>query len=261
MDEGQDERQPQTFRIFGRAHPERRPWWFAPFRVEWRSQDGRDVAMQCHMKDSNFHASLTVTSPLDATEIDPMDAKVQLEALVRARLDSIGLLHGAAIDCEVIQLELPDGAIEVLDTSFPGLQREDPDAQVRSLSITAELVTGIRLGLADLRQAIRTPLDTALFAYRGLDGLRADVAQREDIKDEAKSWARIREITGVERSQIDATKALADARRHGVAVDITHDQRAEALQLLQAAILAYAEWCQREVPEVRVNLSRTEPDD
>ena len=244
-----------TFRVFGRAHPERRGWWFKPTGVVRANALGHREELHATMVDSNFHAELTVAGPTSSV-IDPMDAKVRLETFVRTRLDAIGLVSGAAVDCEIVQLELPDGETLVLDTSFSGLEIEESKLLFRQLSLVAELVSGVRLGMADFRQAIRSPIDTALFCYRGLDGIRADVALNEELS-EAASWERMREITGLDlETDIGPIKDLADLRRHGHDASISSEQRARSLEVLQRALVAYTRWCATEVEPVRRALEK-----
>jgi hypothetical protein len=250
-------RQTATFRIFGRAHPERRGWWFDTIVVEHGFSDGTRVKLQGEMALGSFHAMMVVGADSELPDIDPMDAKVALETFVRTRLDTLGLLDGSAVDCEVVQLELPTGEVVVLDTGFDGLRVEDGDRDFAQLTLVAELVAGVRLGLADFRQGIRAPVDTALFAYRGLDGIRADIGAREALTSDSRSWSRMREITGLDRtSDIEPVKDLADVRRHGGDQSITSEQRRHALTVLQRALLRYAEWCAQELPGVREALRR-----
>lgn len=249
--------QTAAYRVFGRAHPERKGWWFETIAVERQLSDGTEVKLQGEMALGSFHAMMVVRADDELPDVDPMDAKVALETFVRTRLDTLGLLDGAAVDCEVVQLELPTGEVVVLDTAFPGLQVDDDDRDFARLTVVAELVAGVRLGLADFRQGIRAPVDTALFAYRGLDGIRADIAAREGLTSDSHSWSRMREITGMDRTaDIEPVKNLADVRRHGNDQSITSEQRRHALGVLQRALLAYAEWCAQELPHVRDALRR-----
>jgi hypothetical protein len=193
------------------------------------------------MTASEFVASLDIRS--DDSPPHWADARVYLEEVVRGVLDTIGLFHGCAVDCEVVQLETPDGEVFVLDSAFGGLNHDHTVQDFRAMSLASQFVRGLRLGLADFRVAIRVPQDTAFLAYRALDGIRADVAEREGIMSDAVSWDRMRAITGLSRPAIDAIKTIADARRHGVVVSVTNEQRAESLRLLQSALIAYCDWC------------------
>lgn len=207
------------------------------------------------MRSGNFYAVLQIQAQ-ELPDVPPMDAKVALEDFVRTRLDTLGLLHGAAVDCEVVQLELPTGEVVVLSTAFDGLEVETAEEWFPRLSLIAEFVPGVRLGLADFRQAIRAPADTALFAYRGIDGIRADLAAREGVQAEARSWERMRSVTGLDRAtDIDPIKDHADLRRHGIDAGISAEERAHALAVLQRALLSYANWCAEELPAVREALA------
>lgn len=237
-----------TFRAFGRAHPERLGWWFDLVGIDERQGDAVLRSLRAEMVGSQFCAALTV--PADDAP-DPMDAKVILEDVVRTAADTIGLFGGCVVDIEVVQLEVPDGSVRVLDSSFGGLELEHTADDFKRVLLGAQLVRGIRLGLVDFRLAIRVPHDTLFLAYRGLDGVRADLAEREGVLSEKKSWERMREVVGIDRASIDAIKPGADLRRHGSAVAVTHEEREVALGLLQRGLVGYTTWCAGNVPALR----------
>lgn len=225
-------------RIFGRALPERRSYWFEPLTLEERSADGRLVRrLQASADMSSFSATLWTSEP------DPDEAtlKNHLEGFLRGVLDSLGLILGEAIDCDVVQVQGLDGTVRTLDQSFPGLTLNGRTLQDTGFSQLCHVVRGLRLGLADFRLAIQSPEDTLFLCYRGIEGIRADLAEAENL-DRDRSWERAREVTGLTRAEIDAIKPVADARRHGSAMPVTQAQRAEALRLLQRALLEYAAW-------------------
>lgn len=225
-------------RIFGRVLPERRSYWFEPVTLEERSSDGRLVRrLEASADMSSFSATLWTSEP------DPDEAtlKNHLEGFLRGVLDSLGLILGEAIDCDVVQVQGLDGTVRTLDRSFPGLSLNGHSLQDTGFSQLCHVVRGLRLGLADFRLAIQSPDDTLFLCYRGIEGIRADFAEAENLNRD-RAWERTREVTGLTRAEINAIKPVADARRHGSAMTVTHDQRAEALRLLQRGLLGYAAW-------------------
>ena len=236
------------YRIIGRAHPERSGYWFEPIDITTSDTEGPLVRIQAQMSLSQFSAQMelrTVEAP------DWSDVKVNLEDIVRTVLDAIGLYSGSAVECEVVQMELPDGEVIVLNSSFDGLEIDYEQEAFRSTWMAAQLVRGLRLGLADFRLAIRTPHDTLFLVYRALDGIRADIADMESIGDGKASWERMREITSLSRNEIDDIKAKADLRRHGRSAPLTNEERRGALSLLQTALVRYRDWCTENLDEVR----------
>lgn len=180
-----------------------------------------------------------------------MDAKVILEDSVASILDTIGLFKGCFVESEVVQLEVPGGEVRVLGSAFGGLELPYTEEDFNRVWVGAQFMRGLRLGLVDFRLALRLPQETAFLAYRGLEGLRVEIANLEGISNEATSWDRFREIAEITREEIDSIKKAADDRRHGKAVLVTSAQRQEALTLLQRALITLSLWCAENVPEVR----------
>lgn len=244
----------QRFRIIGRAYPERQSWWFSRRETAAHGDDGETQWRICaEMTASQFHASLELRKV--PAGVSPMDAKVDLENVVRIVLDTIGLFHGSAVDCEVIHLETPDGDVLVLDSAFGGLDVDHTDEEFNAVATTAQFVRGLRLGLADFRLAIRVPHDTAFLAYRGLDGIRADIAAREGITSEGAAWERTRAVTSLDKKDLFELKSLADPRRHGGEARMTHADREVALHLLQRGLIEYAKWCGTNIPTIHTLLT------
>src|SRR5438093_5425542 len=91
-----------AYRAFGRAHPERQGWRYDVIQFGATTDAGPAWELLSGMEGSQFHASLK-----SRVELDPMDAKVEIEQHVRSMMDTVGLFMGAAVDCEVISLETP----------------------------------------------------------------------------------------------------------------------------------------------------------
>lgn len=231
-----------TYRIFGRALPERRAWWFDPIEIRWEDSPGRPLVRMTAAADlSNFSATYWLGDGV-SFDLSPADARNHLRGFVRVMLDVIGLLNGAAVDCDVVQFEGPGGVVTTLDSTFEGLAVEYDDEQFQRIAKAGHSVRGLRLGMADFRLAVAVPEDTLFLCYRGVDGIRADLMEAESITSDATAWERAREVTGLTLDEIIAIKPQADARRHGGFRTASHEEREAALRLLQRALLRYAEW-------------------
>lgn len=206
------------------------------------------------MADSQFWVRLEIEDP----NMSLLDARSFVDEHVRTVAETVGLLAGAAIDIQVTQIEEDGHSPVVLNSAFDGLDEHDM-VDFRTVAMAAVFRPGIQMALTDFRLAIRVGHDTAFLCYRAIDGLRADLAEHEQITNEGKSWERLRSICGVERTVIDGVKAAADPRRHGRVLPLTHEQRQAALSLLRQMTVRYAAWCATEVEELRTALTGTAP--
>ncbi len=147
--------------------------------------------MEASVALASFSASLRLLDE-SAPIPDRFDAKNQLQGFVRVMLDSIGLMHGAAVDCDVVQLEGPDGSVVTLDSSFSDLVIKENQSVLRRIAILGHFVPGLRRGLADFRLAIALPGDTLFLCYRALDGIRADISRVESSTTPRRGQERVR---------------------------------------------------------------------
>lgn len=90
----------------------------------------------------------------------------------------------------------------------------------------------VRLGLADIRMAIRNPFDTAFLCFRAIEG----------VKNRFESWDTFRDALTVSQPELMDLKSLADPRRHGSERHLSHDQRVAALQLAHRVIGRYLDY-------------------
>lgn len=74
----------------------------------------------------------------------------------------------------------------------------------------------IQFAIEDFSDALRIQNRNAMFLfYHSIESLRKYVGSAHAITDENKQWAKLREILGVPREDIDFIKTFADPVRHG----------------------------------------------
>lgn len=212
-----------NFKVIGSARPERRNWYFEPFGFR-----SGHFSFLAEMRGSRFVASMDV--PV-VDKIDLLTARNTAATYLRTMVDAIGYLNGAAIEADVTEVIGPDGRLFALDPEVLELRHPDYTAEdIRLLVSAAVNDHAVRLGLADIRQAIRGPEDTAFLCYRAIEG----VMQRFG------AWEKMHEVLGTDRDEIMRIKEWADPRRHGDHADLTHEQRIESLVLAHRVVGLYA---------------------
>ena len=221
----------KRFQVLGTARPERMNWFLDPI---WYSRsDG--VSFFAEMQGSRFVAGVEVP---DEAEVDLLTARNIAASALRSMVDAIGFLHGTAIDCDVSELIDPAGRLHAVDPTITELHSEYTREQLGRLFVAAVFDHGVRLGLADIRMAIRSAEDTTFLCYRAIEG----VCKRFD------SWDAMHAELGSDRDEVMRLKVLADPRRHGHAVDVTGEQRIAALVLAHRVLGLYAAYVYERLP-------------
>jgi hypothetical protein len=85
---------------------------------------------------------------------------------------------------------------------------------------------------------------SAVNCYRAVESIRREYLGGQEDTDAARkrSWVQLREIAGVEASEMFWLKGLADPRRHGGSVDLSHTDRERALRLARCAVERHCRW-------------------
>ncbi len=211
------------FSFIGTAHPERLNWWFD--RCEVVEPGG--VLFEAEMRGSRFLAHLTL--PEDEYD-DLLTARNHAAAHVRTVIDAIGLLNGSAVSCEISEAIDASGKMHALDPTITELRMEHRPDELRRLIAAGFNDHAVRLGMADVRMAILNASDTGFLCYRAIEG----------VKTLHGSWDKFRELFEVPYDEIMELKELADPRRHGGLVSLTHEQRIVALRLAHRVLLEHA---------------------
>lgn len=166
---------------------------------------------------------------------------------VRVVVDAVGYLNGCGYVVEIVQLVGPTtNQPIVFGVDIPALRPTDPDlsAPLTQMMQIFEDPRGSYLQrcLADLREAIRSPKDTAFFCYRGIESLRQFFVLGENIPSDKASWERFRAALGVDRATVDYVKEFADPVRHGASKPISDAERAEVFRKTWSVVARFIDF-------------------
>jgi len=140
-----------------------------------------------------------------------------VEQIVRTAVDAYGYIEGRGYDIEITSVITPDGGQSVFGVEIDELQKSKSERPVSFEGLWSLLgkCGELRQALADLREAIRSPLSTAFFCFRAVECLRQFFYKVEDGDETGPSWERLRSALRVDRSWILPMETLARAQRHG----------------------------------------------
>jgi hypothetical protein len=230
---------PNTFVFTGHVYPERYQWTMQPtYEAIILHHDGRSSLVKISLTMSQ----VIVTAHTNSTE-DALEMKNRITRSARNLADSLGFVTAAALDIEIISCITPDGTHHVFNTAFDGLLDHDPGTPESTL-IFNELIAHadrsgyIRMALADLRSAIREPLDTCVNCYRAVESIRHEYLQGNADAGPARkaSWGRMRDALDLPEEDLRWLEERATPRRHGRAIDVTGDERQRALRIARKAV-------------------------
>ena len=165
------------------------------------------------------------------SDSDLMTLKNTVESLVRNLVDVYGYLSGRGYDIEITSVVDPEGKHTVFGVGILELEKSQRD---RPLSFQ-QLVTvmgksyHLHLALGDLREAIRSPLDTGFFCFRAIESIRQHFKIKEKTTDKL-SWKILNKSLVIDRSWTDQVKKFADPVRHGDAINISGEDRILIMQ-------------------------------
>lgn len=149
----------------------------------------------------------------------------------------------AALDVEIISCVALDGTHYVFNTAFDGLLDHEPGTPESTIIFNEILAHAngsvfVRMALADLRNAIREPLDTCANCYRAVESICHEYLGEADDKDAARkaSWIKMKAAVGLPDEEVRWLEKRAIPRRHGRPIDVTEDERYRALKIARKAI-------------------------
>jgi hypothetical protein len=231
---------PKVYFFSGRIHPERYEWGINPiYDVIVLHHDGAKSRFRIGISASQ----LTVMVQTDSDD-SLLEMKNRVSRQARNLADALGHVTGAALDVEILTCVSPEGEHYVFNTAFDGLIKDAPGSEA-SQHIFNVLVRQagqsqfVRMALSDLRNAIREPLDTCANCYRAVESIRQEylVEGEPDTGTARKqSWARLREATGMEETELRWLAERAAPRRHGTPIDATHEDRERALRIARHVV-------------------------
>ena len=135
-------------------------------------------------------------------------------------LDVAGYFYGYGYDAEIVQMIRPDTPQKhVFGINVPALEGIVTEAGIQVGHIFSALGKPqgdyLRLALADLREAIKSPKDTGFFCYRAIESLKNCCAKRSNVANVNDGWEFFRRTYDFDKNEIMSIKAFADDVRHG----------------------------------------------
>jgi hypothetical protein len=164
--------------------------------------------------------------------IDVATLKNYVGDLVKAIVDTNGYLMGRGYDVVIDSVVSPDGRQTVFGVGILELEKTQGERplQFRDVFQLALKSQHLQRALGDLREAIRSSMDTAFFCYRATEDIMQYFRKEEDGDDRGLGWERMREALRIDRSWIDYLKGTADLQRHGLAPYTSGENRSIAMQ-------------------------------
>ena len=230
-----------VYTFTGRVHPERYGFGMSglPF-LTTLTQDGirSDYRIQLDYSQVSVQVRTDTRRPL-------LDLKNEATDLARIALDALGYIWSAGLDLEIVSCVDADGQLHVFNTAFDGFREEGPGAAEREQATLNLLIDksvtsqAVRQAVKDVRGAIREPSDTVFHCYRAVEAIRqeyVDAGQPDMSRARRDSWNRLRQVTGVEESDLRWLENLATPRRHGEPVSASQETRARAIRIARTVI-------------------------
>jgi len=235
------------YNFFGIVHPERANVTISRIGMILNLPEVGIVDVEVS---STITCSQISVSAYSLTKIEDVPSlKNYIEDAIRIEVDVLGYLNGCGYSIEIIQMIDSLGSPPVIfgvDIPIlrPALESDFTLAFSEIIDLFRDYKSdALRRSLADFREAIRNPKDTAFFCFRSIESLRHFFISEKNAKDKKQSWECLREELGIEKSEIEAIQVFADPIRHGDTRYISGAQRAEVYTITKAMIekfIAYA---------------------
>lgn len=200
-----------TYTITGIVHPER-----ADVNVtNVTAQIGHIGEFKYSVLKSRIAGQLTTQQPI----LNYRSAALIAERAVRGITDTLGFTNGCGYDVEIIQLlDLQTNSHQVF-----GIEEKIVSSLKVNERLSAETVAdlmktefGIYLerSFADLRESIRTPLDSGFYCYRAVECLMHYFKDTDDTSKK-QAWVNFRTQLVIEESILRDIQSASNPVRHG----------------------------------------------
>lgn len=195
----------------GKVLPERANVSITPLEINMDAIDA-DISGIATVSIAVSQVSVVLNTNSDSSLLT---LKNYMEYLVRTLIDAYGYLSGRGYDVEITSVVNPEGNYSVFGVGIPELENSQNDRPLSFQQLLTAMAKSQHLhrALADLREAIKSPVDTGFFCYRAVESIRQNFKREEE--DDAKSWESLRKSLLIDRSWIDKIKKFADTARHG----------------------------------------------
>lgn len=170
---------------------------------------------------------------------------------VKSLTNPLSFLSGHYVDIEITSVIGPDGHKRVFGVVYGFIEDNLTEEEIREEIFPAlmklystEAGEYLQQAFADFRLAMEHPIDTGFFCFRAVESLRQFF---DDGGSDSESWDRLRSNLDVDRETIEENiQAYASDRRHGDVIEITEDERNQALQATWDIIYSFINYGRRE---------------
>jgi hypothetical protein len=169
------------------------------------------------------------------------------ESIVRAEVDALGYLLGRGYDVEITSTQDEHGhqvvfGVGVAELELSRDRRPVGPEGLLPLVFSSRFQLPLRLALGDLREAVRSPLDSGFFAYRAAESIMQAFRTNDDGEDRGPGWERMRAALKIDRADLDALRKFRDPRSHGEAIQLTSVEGASILRRAWAVVDAFVSY-------------------
>ena len=194
-----------------------------------------------------------VSVVVDSDITDLATLRNYVEQTVRNFVDAYGYIEGRGYDVEISSATLETGDLVVFDVEVAELQNNKTERPVSFQEIIKLLFLDptssgqlgvLRMALAEIREAIRSPHDTGFHCFRAIECLRDHFVRPEDCDETKSSWFRLRDALQIDRSWFHPLEKYAFPQRHGSFPSMTGQERVEMLQRTWRVIDRFIQYAQ-----------------
>jgi len=218
-----------TYIFTGKVMPERANVNISapPFHVE-----AKDAGISFDAIVSIGASQVSVVLNTETVNADLSTLKNYVEDTVKILVDAYGYLSGRGYDIEITSVVEPKGKQIVFGVGIYQLEQAQSERPLafHELIEVMNKSPHLRRALGDLREAIRSSLDTGFFCYRAIESIRQSFKKAEDGDKDGPSWERLRNALRIDRSWMDYLVKFATPQRHGEMPYMSGEDRLKAMQ-------------------------------
>ncbi|MFH1142070.1 MAG: hypothetical protein V1724_10565 [Chloroflexota bacterium] len=198
-------------------------------------------------------AASQVSVVVDGEITDLETLRNYVELIVRHLVDAYGYIEGRGYDIEISSATLETGDLIVFGVEVAELQKNKTERPVSFNEIVGLLFLDptfsaklgvLRMALADIREAIRSPYETGFHCLRAIECLRDHFVRPEDGDETKPSWERLRDALRIDRSLLHPLERYGFPQRHGVFPSMTGQERVEMMHSTWRVIDRFIQYAQ-----------------
>ena len=233
-----------SFTFFGKVLPERATLDISrPIEAKIQTPDGNVYVIKIHI---HVNQVITTIKTSNDTDIDFPSLRNHVEEVIRTLIDFAGYLYGIGYDYEMISvLNNETDRVTVFGVDLPVTDGDPKKRAARFNELFSDLKKSPFLppALSDLREAIKTPSDTGVFAFRAAQTIMQ--AFKKPKESEAKAWNRMIQELNLDKGLRRFMGRGSGDRRHGKPVHISWEDRKAMMRRAWLVVDRYFEYLKR----------------